>query len=201
MEWPFLQELESGELFSKVCREMILPQGVLYWMKRARQSAEINATVGVMRDERVDGPPGICYLKAVHAALAELDPEVVYPYAPVTGIEGLRKVWRDWLIRKGGAYLEGRSDLVCQPIVTQGLTNALFVAGRLFIDPDDVVVVPRKRWENYDLVFSGHLGARLGEFTATDRDGWCMESFAIALETFNPEQRIRIVVVNLPFNP
>jgi aspartate/methionine/tyrosine aminotransferase len=125
---------------------------------------EINATVGIALED--DGAP---------VALASISKSInlpvteAFPYAPSPGRPAIRKLWREMLF-KNNPRLEGRS--FGQPVVTAALTHGLSMAGYLFCDPGDTVILPDLYWENYDLVFSNAYGARLDTFpTYTDAGG------------------------------
>ncbi len=48
------------------------------------------------------------------------------------------------------------------PIVTGGVTHALSLIGDLFVDKGDMVLLPDKFWENYELLFGVRFQAQLG---------------------------------------
>jgi aspartate/methionine/tyrosine aminotransferase len=73
------------------------------------------------------------------------------------------------------------------------------MAGYLFCDPGDTVVLPDLYWENYDLIFSNAYGARLQTFrTYTPAGGFDLEALAASLD--GPVGK-RIVLLNFPNNP
>ena len=47
------------------------------------------------------------------------------------------------------------------PIVTSGVTHALSLVGDLFVDKGDMVLLPDKFWENYELLFGVRFQAQL----------------------------------------
>jgi aspartate/methionine/tyrosine aminotransferase len=152
---------------------------------------EINATVGIALED--DGAP---------VALASISKSInlpvteAFPYAPSPGRPDIRKLWREMLIKKN-PRLEGRS--FGQPVVTAALTHGLSMAGYLFCDPGDTVILPDLYWENYDLVFSNAYGARLDTFpTYTDAGG--LNIAGLTAKLAGPVGK-KIVLLNFPNNP
>ena len=160
------------------------------------QSAEaagkaINATIGIALED--DGSP--VALPSIASNL-KLPPGDAFPYAPSPGRPDIRRLWRDMLIRKNPG-LVGKS--FGQPVVTAALTHGLSMAGYLFCDPDDRVIVPDLYWENYDLIFTNAYGARLQTFRTYAQDGaFDIEALAASLD--GPVGK-RIVLLNFPNNP
>ncbi len=50
------------------------------------------------------------------------------------------------------------------PIVTSGVTHALSLFGDLFVDKGDMILLPDKYWENYELLFGVRYQALLGTY-------------------------------------
>ena len=71
-------------------------------------------------------------------------------YAPPAGRPGLRDLWRAKLLEENPS-LSGKT--FGQPIVTSAITHGLSLAGELFLDPGDVMLMPDKLWGNYRLTF------------------------------------------------
>jgi aspartate/methionine/tyrosine aminotransferase len=160
------------------------------------QSAEaagkdINATIGIALED--EGGPVTLPSIADNLNLPAGD---AFPYAPSPGRPDIRKLWREMLIRKN-AGLAGKS--FGQPVVTAALTHGLSMAGYLFCDPGDAVILPDLYWENYDLIFSNAYGARLQTFrTYAPGGGFDVDALATSLE--GPVGK-RIVLLNFPNNP
>ena len=160
------------------------------------QSAEangkdINATIGIALED--DGSP--VALASVARSL-NLPAGDAFPYAPSPGRADIRKLWREMLIRKN-PRLEGRS--FGQPVVTAALTHGLSMAGYLFCEPGDTVILPDLYWENYDLVFSHAYGGRMETFaTYTSGGGFNVDGLKAKLA--GPVGK-RIVLLNFPNNP
>ncbi|MGF2075964.1 hypothetical protein, partial [Enterococcus casseliflavus] len=68
------------------------------------------------------------------------------------------------------------------PIVTSAITHGLMLAGDLFVDPGDVIVLPDKLWGNYRLTYEVRLGARILTHPFFAGEGFDTKSFAGAIE-------------------
>jgi aspartate/methionine/tyrosine aminotransferase len=160
------------------------------------QSAEaagkdINATIGIALED--DGSP--VALPSVSRSL-NLPANEAFPYAPSPGRADIRKLWREMLLKKN-PRLAGRS--FGQPVVTAALTHGLSMAGYLFCDPADTIILPDLYWENYDLIFTNAYGAGLKTF-ATYTPGGAFNVDALKASLAGPVGK-KIVLLNFPNNP
>ena len=126
-----------------------------------RQSAEAiakakrhDATIGIAREK---GKP--MFLPSIMKYFNDLTPGEALTYVPGTGRPDLRKKWREEMIRKNPSLADKSFSL---PIVTGGVTHALSLVGDMFLDRGDMVLLPDKFWENYDLLYSVRMQAQLG---------------------------------------
>jgi aspartate/methionine/tyrosine aminotransferase len=159
-----------------------------------KQSAEakgkaINATIGMAMED--DGTP--MRLSAI-ADKIRMDPADVFTYASTYGKPELRKAWRE-LIYKKNPSLKSR---ISQPVVTHALTHGLSVAGLLFVDPGDTIIITDKFWGNYRLIFENAYGGVIQTFNTFTETGFDVNSLKAALEKRPGKQ---IVVLNFPNNP
>lgn len=200
----FYEQINDHKGFSEIGCTIKLPQDTLHWMQLANERATINATVGVMRERgEVNGCMKndiTCYLPTLDRVLRTLTPDQIYPYAPVRGLPAVRQAWRSWLLEKANGFMPNHSCFLSTPIVTNGVTNALFVFARLFLNKGDVVVTTKKRWGNYDLVLKSHVQAQIADFEPFSGQGWNLEGMIAALRKVPGDQR-RFLLLNLPFNP
>jgi aspartate/methionine/tyrosine aminotransferase len=95
--------------------------------------------------------------------------------------------------------LQGKSFSL--PIVTNGVTHALSLAGDLFVDKADLVLLPDKFWENYELLFGARLGAQLALFPFYAEDGGLnLDALRRALRTRIGMSKT-VLLLNFPNNP
>ncbi|MEQ1501617.1 MAG: aminotransferase class I/II-fold pyridoxal phosphate-dependent enzyme [Myxococcota bacterium] len=167
------------------------PRGIPFQADEAKNS-RIDATIGQLTDG--EGRP--LPLPALSSAVDGLDPAATFLYAPVDGPKALRAAWGARERRLGQARV-GSST----PVVTHGLTHGLALVSDLFADPDTDVLVPSPAWENYELVFQLHAGARIVPYAVTsptDPDRLDLEGLARTLAGVRSKA---ILVLNLPSNP
>ena len=127
-----------------------------------------------------------------------LTPAEALTYAPATGRPDLRRKWRDELLRKNPS-LAGKTISI--PIVTSGVTHALSLVGDLFVDKDDVVLLPDKYWENYELLFGVRHQVQLGVYPFfNSAGGFNVERLRQALATRAGSWKT-ILILNFPNNP
>ena len=87
------------------------------------------------------------------------------------------------------------------PIVTSAITHGLMLAGDLFVDPGDVIVLPDKLWGNYRLTYEVRLGARILTHPFFSGDGFDTAGFANAIAQAAPGPREGDRAAELPEQP
>ena len=181
-------------MLSELGKRLYFPKGILAQSAEAKQKAtRYDATIGIARE---NGKP--MFLPAVMAHLPSLTPAEALTYAPATGQPELRKLWRDGLLRKNPS-LAGKA--ISLPIVTSGVTHALSLVGDLFIDKGDMVLLPDKFWENYELLFGVRFQAQLATYPMFSADGrFNIEALRQALATRAGSWKT-VLVLNFPNNP
>ncbi len=86
-------------------------------------------------------------------------------------------------------------------MVTGGVTHALSVVADLFVDRGDVVLVPDKFWENYELIFGVRHEAQLATYPFFNAEGrFNVEALRRALAACEANRKT-IVILNFPNNP
>ncbi len=157
------------------------------------QGKEINATIGIALEE--NGKP-MC-LPSLEKQISGA-PEKIFPYAPSPGRPDIRNLWSKMLAQKN-PELAGKA--ISQPVVTAALTHGLSMAGYLFCDEGDEIILPDLYWENYDLVFGLAFGAKLRTFpTFTDAGAFNVAGLKASLAAPSRTGR-KIVCLNFPNNP
>lgn len=148
---------------------------------------KINATAGVLKSE------GKLVAKdSVMSFYAETSPEKVVGYSPILGIDEVRGLWRDRIL-KHNDLIQSNISL---PIVTAGITAALAVANELFLGPNSRLFLPKMRWEAYDSIFKA--AEKIIYY-----DPYLMDlPFEKINGVYSDDRDIRFVVVlNYPHNP
>lgn len=156
----------------------------------AAKGKRINATIGMALEE--DGSP--MRLPCI-AGLVDLPPADVFPYAPSYGDAGLRALWQDLVRTKNPSLSDSAISL---PVVTNALTHALSIAGYLFFDEGDALILPDLFWGNYKLIFQNAYGAEFATYTTFIDGGF---NVAGLKDTLSGPVGKKIVLMNFPNNP
>jgi aspartate/methionine/tyrosine aminotransferase len=155
------------------------------------QGKEINATIGIALEE--DGSPLVLPSLADSIKLPKGN---AFTYAPSPGRPDLRKLWKEMIVKKSPS-LAGKA--ISTPVVTTALTHGISMAGYLFCDAGDTVLIPDLYWENYDLAITLATGAKLETFnTFTPQGGFDVASLRAKLSAGKGK---KIVSLNFPNNP
>jgi phosphoenolpyruvate carboxykinase (GTP) len=181
-------------MLSDLGKRLYFPKGILAQSAEAKEKAKrYDATIGIARENGK-----AMFLPSIMEFFNGLTPADALTYAPATGRADLRKAWRDELLRKNPS-LVGKS--FSMPIVTSGVTHALSLVGDLFVDKDDVVLLPDKYWENYELLFGVRCQAQLAVYPFfNSAGGFNVERLRQALSTRAGSWKT-VLILNFPNNP
>lgn len=175
-------------LSQKGQRAFFPSRGILGQSAEAKD-ATINATIGTAFEE--DGSP-LC-LECLEEQVKL--PSTAFLYTPSFGLLGLRETWRSMLQTKNPS-LQGKSFSL--PVVTHALTHGLSVAGHLFVDAGDAIILPDLYWDNYELLFEEAYGGQLTTFPMFDGARFNVAGMEALLQA--PGDK-KIVILNFPNNP
>lgn len=187
------EELKNSvisSLLSDYGKRIFLPKGIIVQGAEAK-GKEFNATIGIGMMHKKP----LC-LKSVKQYFNNISDSELFPYSPGLGNPELRKAWDEEEEEKNPS-LKGKTRSL--PAVTAGLTHALYLISRLFINKNDAVVMPDMYWENYDLIFTENSGAKMKTFPMFKNDVF---NTAALEETINKVKSEKVVVLlNFPNNP
>jgi aspartate/methionine/tyrosine aminotransferase len=164
-------------------------KGILGQSAEAK-NARINATLGTAFEN--DGSP--LTLECMEAMVNI--PSDSFLYAPSFGVAKLREEWGHLLVTKNPG-LQGKTYSL--PVVTAALTHGLTIAGYLFVDEGDEIIIPDLYWDNYELVFCEGFGAKFTCYNTFVNGGFDVASFGQALNAGKTVKKI--VLLNFPNNP
>jgi aspartate/methionine/tyrosine aminotransferase len=164
-------------------------QGILGQTAEAKNS-KINATIGTAFEN-----DGSALTLECMESLVNISSDY-FLYAPSFGLPKLREEWCKLLSIKNPG-LKGKT--FSQPVVTAALTHALSIAGYLFLDAGDEVLMPDLYWDNYELVFAEAFGAKLVFYNTFVNGGFDVAAFSKALNASKVGKRF--VLLNFPNNP
>jgi aspartate/methionine/tyrosine aminotransferase len=179
------------ELLSEKGKAIYFPKMGILAQGNAAKGKEINATIGTAYED--DGKPMI--LPSIAGKLL-LDAKDAFPYAPSDGLKDLREKWLEMTHAKNPGLAKTDISL---PVVTCGVTHGLSIAGYLFADAADKVIVSDLYWENYDLVYTNAYGAQLQFFNLFKNGLFDVASFKQEINT-GPVGK-KIIILNFPNNP
>jgi len=181
-------------MLSEFGRRIYFPKGILSQSAEAKEKAKrFDATIGIAREK---GKP--MFLPSIMEHFPTLSPAEALTYAPATGQPELRRKWRELLLAKNPSLAKRSFSL---PIVTSGVTHALSLVGDLLVDKGDIILLPDKFWENYELLFGVRDQAQLMLYPFfNDRGGFNVEALRQILLTRAGSWKT-IVVLNFPNNP
>ena len=144
------------DMLSSVGKNLFFPKGILSQGAEAKEKAHrFNATIG-MATEKGD----TMFLPSIMAMLKDIPPREALTYAPSFGILPLREAWKKEIYRKNPS-LTGKD--ISLPVTCNAITHALSVASDMWVDPDDVIILPDKMWGNYNLIFGVRKGSKAVE--------------------------------------
>lgn len=172
-------------------RTAFFPSGGILGQAAQARGRRINATIGIALEE--SGAP--MRLEGLDS-LFQIDGSDAFPYAPSFGKPGLRDRWQAMLREKNPSLVDSN---LSRPVVTGALTHGLSVAGAMFLDPGETLILPDLFWGNYRLIFSHAHGARLETFPLFADSGFNVDGLRQRLFAEPPGKRV--VLLNFPNNP
>ncbi len=182
------------EMFSELGRRLFFPKGILSQSAEAKDKAKkFDATIGIAKE---NGKP--MFLQSVMNYLGGLTAVEALTYAPATGRADLRKKWREQLIAKNPSLAAKSFSM---PIVTSGVTHALSLVGDMFVEKGDMILLPDKFWENYELIFGVRLQAQLAVYPFFDMEGNFNAEGLRRVLASRTDSGKTIVILNFPNNP
>ncbi len=202
---PIAQELNNiikssnpyiFEMLSDMGKALFFPKGILTQSAEAKQKAgKINATIGIAKEGG-----HVLGLSSVTRYIHGIDPDEYLPYAPSYGIPELRKKWKTELSKKNPSLDIKKISL---PIVTCGITHGISILSDMWVDKNDVIILPDMFWGNYSLTFCVRNTTRIVHYSAYDNNltRFNLESFEkVIREQAKLNDKI-ITVLNFPHNP
>ncbi len=177
------------DLLSDKGKGIYFPKAGIIKQAAAAKGKKINATIGMAIED--DLTP--MRLPSIESQI-NVDPAHAFTYASSYGKPELRQAWKDMITKKNPS-LKSKYSL---PIVTCALTHGLSIAGYLFVNEGDKIIVTDKFWGNYRLIFENAYGGKLTPFNTFKDGGFDLQSLEAALAGENQKQ---IVLLSLPNNP
>jgi aspartate/methionine/tyrosine aminotransferase len=185
---------EVLSMLSAYGRRLYFPKGIISQTAEAKQKAtRFNATIGIATEHGVP-----MALPSIAKQLGDMPLADAITYAPPAGRPGLRKLWREKLLAENPSLADKKFG---EPIVTSAITHGLSIAGELFLDPGDTILMPDKLWGNYRLTYEVHHGATIETFPFYKGPGMDTDAFASRLAELAETREKIVVLLNFPNNP
>jgi len=194
------QIIEKGnphlmEMLSHMGKNLFFPKGILSQSAEAREKAhKLNATIGIATEHGET-----MHFSSVMDSICNIRPEAALTYAPSFGIPALRKTWQDSLFAKNPS-LAGKT--VSLPVVTCGVTHAISMFADIWLNPDDVIVLPDMMWGNYNMILNVRKGATISRYPLfSESGGFNLSAFEKKVRAEAKEHDKIAVLLNFPHNP
>ena len=179
------------EMLSRKGKDIYFPKKGILGQTAQAKGTKINATIGAAIED--DGSP--MRLETL-ASKVNLDPSLIFPYAPSFGRPDLRAKWKSMIYEKNPSLGQAEISL---PVVTNALTHGISMAGYMFADPGDEVIVPSLFWGNYNLTLANGYDAKIVQFNLFKNKHFDQEAFAAKLNEGKTGKKI--LILNFPNNP
>lgn len=179
------------ELLSQKGKNIFFPKKGILGQTADAKGTKINATIGAAMED--NGSP--MRLESI-ASNVKLDPSIVFPYAPSFGRPDIRAKWKSMIYAKNPS-LNGKE--LSSPVVTNALTHGVSMAGYLFVNEGDKVMVPDLFWGNYNLILTHAYGAQLDKYKLFKGNQLDLGAFEAKLN--EGELGKKIMILNFPNNP
>ena len=179
------------EMLSERGKNIFFPKlGILAQSAQAK-GKKINATIG----EAVEDDGTSMHLPEFDGLL-NVPVSNIFPYAPSFGKPEFRSLWKSSIYRKNPSLGE---TVISNPVATNGLTHGISMAGYMFADADDTILLSNHYWENYNLIFDNNYGAKVKTFELFAKGGFNVEDFTKQLNAIEGEKIVTLL--NFPNNP
>jgi len=188
-----IQEKNSNvfDLLSERGKAIFFPKKGILGQTAEAKGTKINATIGAAIED--DGTP--MRLETI-ASKINMDPSLVFPYAPSFGRPDIRAKWKNMIYEKNPSLHDTELSL---PVVTNALTHGISMAGYMFLNPDDEVIVPDLFWGNYNLTLGNAFGAKLVKFNLFKNGQYDLKAFESKLNEGGIGKKV--LILNFPNNP
>ncbi len=198
---PLAQELNDvlagtvvDRLLSDLGRRLYFPKGIISQTAEAKKLAHtVNATIGLAYNK---GQPLV--LSAIHDSLPTLNAAQAVAYAPTAGVDSVRTLWRDAMLKKNPSI---KLENISLPAAVPGLTSGLFYIADLFLNEGARMLVSDPCWDNYGLIFADRRGAHVTSIPFFgDGAGLNLSAIEKSLQEAAAEGPVRLIL-NFPQNP
>ncbi|MDR0304075.1 MAG: aminotransferase class I/II-fold pyridoxal phosphate-dependent enzyme [Chitinispirillales bacterium] len=173
-------------------KEAYFPKHGILSQSLQASGCKINATIGIALEE----DKSTACLPSL-AELTRLEGYTTFQYAPSSGIDELRNIWHEMMFEKNPSL---KGVPISLPVVTSALTHAIYIAGQMFLETGDRIILSDYFWENYELVFCRSTGAKYDTYPTFTIDGkYNIEGLRDAVSHGGAGKKV--LLLNFPNNP
>ena len=181
--------MSLNTFLSKKGQSIYFPRAGVLAQTAEAKGKKYNATIGIaMKDEN-----HTFAFSSIQNKI-KLNNEDIFPYASSFGIPALRKAWQQHILQSNPSLKHSFS----LPVVTAGITHALSLAGYLFVNAGDKILIPNLYWENYALIFGQAHQANIVTYNLFKEKG--LDLAAPKKKLYAPGKK-KILLFNFPHNP
>ncbi|MDR2601864.1 MAG: aminotransferase class I/II-fold pyridoxal phosphate-dependent enzyme [Spirochaetaceae bacterium] len=190
-----LEGTVAYRLLSDFGRRIYFPKGIIAQSSEAKEKAFFaNATIGMACK---DGVP--LRLSEVGRNFPLLNEAESVGYAPTAGVEELRLLWKEQIIKKN-PQIKGAS--ISMPVIAPGITAGISYTADVFMDAGAQVMAGHPWWDNYSLIFEERRGAVLKKLSFFNSSSSSLDLKTIEKELRKEAQNGFLrVILNFPNNP
>ncbi|WP_299983810.1 aminotransferase class I/II-fold pyridoxal phosphate-dependent enzyme [Desulfobacula sp.] len=184
------------EMLSDMGKALYFPKGILSQSAEAKLKADkINATIGIAKEGN-----SVLSLSSITKYIKDIEPDNYLPYAPSFGVLELRNKWKTDLYKKNPSLKNKKISL---PVVTSGITHGVSILSDMWVDKNDVIVLPDMMWGNYNMTFCVRNSGRIVHYKAYDDllTRFNIDSFEEVIREQARENDKIVTVLNFPHNP
>ncbi len=179
------------DLLSDKGKTIFFPKKGILGQSADAKGVKINATIGAAIED--DATP--MRLKVIEDKI-NMDPALVFPYAPSFGRPDLRAKWKEMTYKKNPSLKDVE---ISMPVVTNALTHAISMVGYMFLNPGDQVISPDLFWGNYNLTMTQAYQAPITTFSLFKDGGFNIEALRAKLAEGGVGKKV--LILNFPNNP
>ncbi|MFA9393053.1 MAG: aminotransferase class I/II-fold pyridoxal phosphate-dependent enzyme [Prolixibacteraceae bacterium] len=179
------------EMLSEKGKNIFFPKKGILGQTADAKGTKINATIGAAVED--DNTP--MRLEAIASKLG-IDPALAFPYAPSYGRPDIRAKWKSMIYKKNPSMNGFEISL---PVVSNALTHGVSMAGYLFMEEGEEIIVSNLFWGNYNLILNHAYGTKMKTFNLFKNGGFDLEAFTSKLNEGGIGKKV--VILNFPNNP
>ncbi|MCF8361815.1 MAG: aminotransferase class I/II-fold pyridoxal phosphate-dependent enzyme [Prolixibacteraceae bacterium] len=179
------------DMLSEKGKNIFFPKKGILGQTADAKGTKINATIGAAIED--DNSP--MRLDAIASKIG-IDPSLAFPYAPSFGRPDIRAKWKKMMYKKNPSLEKAGVSL---PVVTNALTHGVSMAGYMFMNEGEEIIVPSLFWGNYNLILNNAYGAKITKFNLFKDGVFDIDAFKESLNK-GPVGK-KVVILNFPNNP